>query len=248
MKKRGKGYRKRRRHGTSQVRHHVGDMVARRYRKQHGHHKLVIALEMQALQWESEHFIALSTEVQDWLTSTIAMELLKDGAMLTVLSTLLAALALPASLLTATHFIDSQWAIELDRSDQAGKLLADVLWKGLQGNRPVTLIVIFKCLLSLAEVEESHAAGLVERVVLLGAPISNGDENWKSARKQWWLIGKEGLKHEFTAQKQKPAGCLEEQGSGNISLRLPLPSNSFSASYVWIIKLGKRLPFLYMNE
>ncbi|KAK6938903.1 Protein of unknown function DUF726, partial [Dillenia turbinata] len=89
------------------------------------------------------------------------MELLKDGAMLTVLRTLLAALALPASLLTATNFIDSQWAVALDRSDQAGKLLADVLLKGLQGNSGWTC----------------------GKVVHFGAPISSRDENWESARK-----------------------------------------------------------------
>ncbi|KAK6939410.1 hypothetical protein RJ641_028941 [Dillenia turbinata] len=31
-------------------------------------------------------------------------------------------------------------------------------------------------------------AGLMERVVLLGAPISDGDENWESARKS--IVGK----------------------------------------------------------
>lgn len=35
--------------------------------------------------------------------------------MMTVLSTLLTALALPASLVTASDLIDSKWAIALDR-------------------------------------------------------------------------------------------------------------------------------------
>ncbi|KAK6939387.1 Protein of unknown function DUF726 [Dillenia turbinata] len=102
-----------------------------------------------ALQWESEHLIALSTAVQEWLTSiaAIAMELLKDGAMLTVLSTLLAALALPATLLTATNFIDSQWTVALDTSDGAGKLLADYLLKGLLGNRYKILIPDYEYIL-----------------------------------------------------------------------------------------------------
>lgn len=145
-------------------------------------------LERYALQWESKHLIAVSTAIQDWLTSRVAMELMKQGAMLTVLSTLLTALAWPATLLVATDFIDSKWTIAINRSDKAGKLLAEVLRKGLQGNRPVTLIgyslgarVIFKCLQFLAETEQT--AELVERVVLLGAPISIRDENWKAARK-----------------------------------------------------------------
>ncbi|OWM66418.1 hypothetical protein CDL15_Pgr013635 [Punica granatum] len=145
-------------------------------------------LERYAIQWESKNLISVSTAIQDWLTSRIAMELMKQGAMMTVLSTLLTALAWPAALLAATDFIDSKWTIALDRSEKAGKLLAEVLRKGLHGNRPVTLIgfslgarVIFKCLEVLAETE--HTAEFVERVVLLGAPISIQDENWKAARK-----------------------------------------------------------------
>ncbi|KAF9678235.1 hypothetical protein SADUNF_Sadunf07G0013800 [Salix dunnii] len=145
-------------------------------------------LEKYALQWESKNLIAVSTAIQDWLTSRIAMEFMRQGAMLTVLSTLLAALAWPATLLAATDFIDSKWTIAIDRCDKAGKLLAEVLLKGLQGNRPVTLVgyslgarVIFKCLETLAETE--HSAEVVERVVLLGAPISIRDQKWEAARK-----------------------------------------------------------------
>ncbi|KAJ6739969.1 TRANSMEMBRANE AND COILED-COIL DOMAIN-CONTAINING PROTEIN 4 TMCO4 [Salix purpurea] len=145
-------------------------------------------LEKYALQWESKNLIAVSSAIQDWLTSRIAMEFMRQGAMLTVLSTLLAALAWPATLLAATDFIDSKWTIAIDRCDKAGKLLAEVLLKGLQGNRPVTLVgyslgarVIFKCLETLAETE--HSAEVVERVVLLGAPISIRDQKWEAARK-----------------------------------------------------------------
>ncbi|KAK2996632.1 hypothetical protein RJ639_024935 [Escallonia herrerae] len=145
-------------------------------------------LERYALQWESRNLIAVSTAIQDWLTSRLAMELMKQGAMLTVLSTLLTALAWPATLLAVTDFIDSKWTIAVDRSDKAGKLLAEVLLKGLQGHRPVTLVgfslgarVIFKCLQVLAE--NGQNAGLVERVVLLGAPLAIKDENWEAIRK-----------------------------------------------------------------
>ncbi|KAK6938905.1 hypothetical protein RJ641_032413 [Dillenia turbinata] len=44
------------------------------------------------------------------------------------------------------------------------------------------------------------AARLVERVVLFGAPISNGDENWESATKVFTLIGEDytlQVKEEF---------------------------------------------------
>ncbi|KAL7192991.1 hypothetical protein ACSBR2_024741 [Camellia fascicularis] len=72
-------------------------------------------LERYALQWESENLIAASTAIQDWLTSKVAVELMKGGAMMTVLSTLMTALAWPAALVTASDFIDSKWAIAVNR-------------------------------------------------------------------------------------------------------------------------------------
>lgn len=145
-------------------------------------------LERYILQWESKHIIAVSTAIQDWLTSRLALELMKQGAMRTVLSGFLAAFAWPATLLAATDFIDSKWSVAIDRSDKAGKMLAEVLMKGLQGNRPVTLVgfslgarVIFKCLQELALSSDNE--GLVERVVLLGAPVSVKGEQWEPARK-----------------------------------------------------------------
>lgn len=50
------------------------------------------------------------------LTVGLALQLMKQGAMMTVLSTLLTALAWPAALLAATDFIDSKWTIAVDRS------------------------------------------------------------------------------------------------------------------------------------
>lgn len=43
------------------------------------------------------------------------MEMMKHGAMMTVLSTLLTALAWPATLLYLTDIIDSKWTIALNR-------------------------------------------------------------------------------------------------------------------------------------
>lgn len=145
-------------------------------------------LERYALQWESKYLIAVSSSIQDWITSRLTTELMRQGAMMTVLSSLVAALAWPTVLLAATDWIDSKWSMAIDRSDKAGKLLAEVLLKGLQGNRPVTLVgfslgarVIFKCLQQLAESGDNE--GIVERVVLLGAPISVKGEQWEIAKK-----------------------------------------------------------------
>lgn len=43
------------------------------------------------------------------------MGLMKQGAMVTVLGALVTALAWPATLLSATNFIDSTWTIAVDR-------------------------------------------------------------------------------------------------------------------------------------
>lgn len=152
----------------------------------HGHME---NLERYAIQWDSKNLIAFSSAIRDWVTSTITSQALQWGALLTVLRALVVAVAIPASLITAFQVIDSHWAIAIDRSDKAGKMLAETLLEGLHGNRPVTLIgfsagarVIFKCLQCLAEKEEENV-GLVERVVLLGAPVSIKEEEWVLARK-----------------------------------------------------------------
>ncbi|KAK7860249.1 transmembrane and coiled-coil domain-containing protein 4 [Quercus suber] len=98
---------------------------------------------------------------------------MKQGAMMTVLSTLVAALALPATLITTSDLIDSKWAIAVDR-------LVTLIGFSLRAR------VIFKCLHCLANAEGDNA-GLVERVVLLGAPVSIKDENWEEARK-WSVV------------------------------------------------------------
>ncbi|XP_039035470.1 transmembrane and coiled-coil domain-containing protein 4-like isoform X2 [Hibiscus syriacus] len=72
-------------------------------------------MERFALLWESNNVIAVSTVIQDYLTSSIAYELMRQGAMMTVLSSLVTALALPAVLLSATSFIDSKMSIAVDR-------------------------------------------------------------------------------------------------------------------------------------
>lgn len=148
-----------------------------------------VNLERYALHWEFNNLAALSTAVRDLIASKITSQLMTLGATMTVLGSIMSALTLPASLISASDLIDSKWAVALDRSDKAGKLLAGVLLEGHHGNRPVTLIgfslgarVVFKCLQCLAEMEGDHA-GLVERVVLLGAPVSLKDENWILARK-----------------------------------------------------------------
>lgn len=83
--------------------------------------------------------------------------------------------------------IENAWTVAIDRSDKAGKLLAHVLMTGGNGGRPVTLIahsmgarLVFSALLELCRCE---ARGLVQDVVLLGAPVPPTAERWKMARR-----------------------------------------------------------------
>nr|CAD1836323.1 unnamed protein product [Ananas comosus var. bracteatus] len=180
-------------------------------------------LERYALQWESKNLIAVSTAIQDWLTSRLTMELMKRGAMMTVLSTLVTAFAWPATLLAATDFIDSKWSIAIDRADKAGKLLAE-------------------CLQELAESGDNE--GLVERVVLLGAPVSVKGEQWEPARKMVagrfinvystndWILG---VTFRASLLTQGLAGIqsIEVPGVENVDVTDMVDGHS---SYLWAVQ------------
>ncbi|KAJ2960190.1 hypothetical protein NQZ79_g4360 [Umbelopsis isabellina] len=106
----------------------------------------------------------------------------KEALKMTALQAFFAAVALPATLLKAADVIDNPWQIAADRSMKAG--LADVLEERVHGKRPVTLIafsvgtlVITECLKELAHRKQN---GIVDNVILLGAPVSGANpELWK---------------------------------------------------------------------
>ena len=100
---------------------------------------------------------------------------------------LLSAVAIPVLITTLVDVtVGNNWVLAMDRSLKAGELLAQYLLQGLHGNRPVTLIgyslgarCIFRCLLTLYQ---AGKRGIVENVVLLGAPVSLTDYKWARAR------------------------------------------------------------------
>ncbi|KAM3579510.1 hypothetical protein VKS41_007967 [Umbelopsis sp. WA50703] len=107
----------------------------------------------------------------------------KEALKMTALQAFFAAVALPATLLKAADVIDNPWQIATDRSMKAGLVLADVLEERIHGKRPVTLIafsvgtlVITECLKELANRGQN---GIVDNVILLGAPVSGANpETW----------------------------------------------------------------------
>ncbi|XP_032376737.1 transmembrane and coiled-coil domain-containing protein 4 [Etheostoma spectabile] len=139
--------------------------------------------EQYCLVWESRFLKDLGSAMAsllDGLVSMVAQEALKY----TVLSGIVAALTWPASLLAAASVIDNPWCVCLNRSAEVGKNLAQVLRSRQQGKRPVSLIgfslgarVIYYCLQELAN--DKGSEGVVEDVVLLGAPVDGSEKAWE---------------------------------------------------------------------
>lgn len=106
--------------------------------------------------WESkllEQLEKSTAEFQKDLAKSAAGEALKK----TALSSLMAAIALPTTLLSLTGAIDETWTLVAERADEAGIALAQSLLEDGSGHRPVSLIgysfgsrIITSCLLELA--------------------------------------------------------------------------------------------------
>ncbi|XP_072887984.1 transmembrane and coiled-coil domain-containing protein 4 [Hemitrygon akajei] len=148
---------------------------------------LLQSKEQYCLAWESKYLMELGNalvSLLNGLVNIVAQEALKY----TVLSGIVTALAWPASLLTVASVIDNPWGVCLSRSAEVGKHLAHVLLSRQQGRRPVTLVgfslgarVIYFCLQEL--VQEKDCEGIIEDVVLLGAPVEGGTKHWKPLTK-----------------------------------------------------------------
>lgn len=141
--------------------------------------------EVFALRYELKSLLALGSAlralVESFAWNTIKVEILKR----TVLATLLAALW-PVQVLAAASNVDNPFNRAHNRSRKAGRLLADALINKVQGERPVTLIgyslgatAIHACLQSLAE---RHAFGLIDSVVIIGAPAPSAPAHWRTLR------------------------------------------------------------------
>ncbi|KAH6900236.1 hypothetical protein B0T10DRAFT_554773 [Thelonectria olida] len=141
--------------------------------------------EVFALRYELKSLMALGSALQDlmksWAWNTIKLEVLKR----TVLATLLAALW-PVQLLAAASNVDNPFNRAHNRSRKAGQILADALINKVQGERPVTLVgyslgatAIHACLQSLAQ---RRAFGLIDTVVIIGAPAPSSPAHWRTLR------------------------------------------------------------------
>ncbi|KAI4727174.1 DUF726-domain-containing protein [Aureobasidium sp. EXF-10728] len=147
----------------------------------------VIGPEMEAfaLRFELQALLNLGNSLTTMIRSAAWGYAKSEIIKRTVFASLTAALW-PLGLLKVSRIIDNPFSVAKSRADKAGEVLADAIINRAQGERPVTLIgyslgarVIFTCLKSLAA---RKAFGLVENVVLLGAPTPSTAADWRLIR------------------------------------------------------------------
>ncbi|XP_027698512.1 transmembrane and coiled-coil domain-containing protein 4-like isoform X1 [Vombatus ursinus] len=143
--------------------------------------------EQYCLAWESKYLMELGSALETLLNSFVNM-MAQEALKYTILSGILTALTWPSSLLAVANVIDNPWGVCLRRSAEVGKHLAHVLLSRQQGRRPVTLIgfslgarVIYFCLQEMAQ--EKDCQGIIEDVILLGAPVEGEAKYWKPLKK-----------------------------------------------------------------
>ncbi|KYO24549.1 transmembrane and coiled-coil domain-containing protein 4 [Alligator mississippiensis] len=143
--------------------------------------------EQYCLAWESKYLMELGNALDSLLNGLVNI-MAQEALKYTILSGIVTALTWPASLLTVANVIDNPWGVCLHRSAEVGKHLAHILLSRQQGMRPVTLIgfslgarVIYFCLQEMAQEKDSE--GIVEDVVLLGAPVEGEAKYWKACAK-----------------------------------------------------------------
>lgn len=141
--------------------------------------------EVFALRWELEPLLNLGNSITTMISSTAWGYAKSEMIRRTIFAELMSAMW-PIALLKVSRVVDNPFSIARARAEKAGEVLADALINKAQGERPVTLIgyslgarVIYTCLMSLAK---RHAFGLIESVVLIGAPLPSSTNDWRVMR------------------------------------------------------------------
>ncbi|KAI9824572.1 MAG: hypothetical protein M1832_001661 [Thelocarpon impressellum] len=143
------------------------------------------AAEPFALRWELSALLSLGNALTAMVTSAAWGYAKSEIIKRTIFASLTAALW-PIGLLKISRVVDNPFSVAKARAEKAGEVLADALFNKAQGERPVSLIgyslgarAIHACLLSLAR---RRAFGLVESVVLIGAPLPSDAADWRVMR------------------------------------------------------------------
>ncbi|KAM0284562.1 hypothetical protein ACHAQH_001928 [Verticillium albo-atrum] len=92
----------------------------------------------------------------------------------------------PVGLVRFSKVLDNPWSIAMVRCEKAGMALAECIGRKTQGDRPVSLVgyslgarVIYTCLMALAE---RRQFGLVDSVVMIGAPAPSDPRIWRAMK------------------------------------------------------------------
>ncbi|KAF4552050.1 Hypothetical protein D9617_11g008970 [Elsinoe fawcettii] len=143
------------------------------------------AAETFALRFELSALLNLGSALTTLLKSAAWSYARSEIIKRTVFASLTAALW-PLALLKVSRVIDNPFSVAKARADKAGEVLADAIINKAQGERPVSLVgyslgarVVYICLKNMAE---RGAFGLVEDVVLLGAPCPSDVLDWRVVR------------------------------------------------------------------
>eukprot|EP00927_Polykrikos_kofoidii_P043077 TRINITY_DN37137_c0_g1_i1.p1 TRINITY_DN37137_c0_g1~~TRINITY_DN37137_c0_g1_i1.p1 ORF type:complete len:762 (+),score=134.92 TRINITY_DN37137_c0_g1_i1:45-2288(+) len=144
--------------------------------------------EVFAVKWEPKELTDLGNGLRKVVTQAAASMGASEIIKLTVLASVAAAVALPATLITAAGAIDNRWTVGLARARSCGTALAEWLMSRPLGARPTTLVgsslggsAVLQALECLAEAPNGRGLGLVERAVIMGSPVAPSQASWLAA-------------------------------------------------------------------
>uniref|UniRef100_A0A914HMF9 Transmembrane and coiled-coil domain-containing protein 4 n=1 Tax=Globodera rostochiensis TaxID=31243 RepID=A0A914HMF9_GLORO len=154
---------------------------------------LWMSKEQYTLRWESNYLEELGRSI-DYFVSFVVSYAIQRSLMETMLASLVSAVAWPLVLLGSSCVIDNPWNICTRRARQVGEHLAEVLLTRQHGRRPITLIgfslgarVLYHCLLEMSK-RVPDSLGIVQDVILLGAPVSASPSQWRQLCSTDWLL------------------------------------------------------------
>ncbi|GBG26996.1 Transmembrane and coiled-coil domain-containing protein 4 [Hondaea fermentalgiana] len=147
------------------------------------------------LVWETKILKDVSTSLKRFAIDKAVGKAVSETLAHTTLAALMSAIAWPSFVVGATNYIDNSFSVASNRAKIAGEELARAILSGAHGQRPVTLVgyclgglVIFHCLQYLVAKKKSlmpnrpQVDGLVLDVIILGAPITAGADQWRQIR------------------------------------------------------------------
>uniref|UniRef100_A0A914D6B5 Transmembrane and coiled-coil domain-containing protein 4 n=2 Tax=Acrobeloides nanus TaxID=290746 RepID=A0A914D6B5_9BILA len=148
---------------------------------------LQMSREQYTLRYESSYLLELGKAMEYFMTMGLSIAV-QQTLMQTILHGILTSIMWPMALVSAASVIDNPWNVCTVRAKAVGEELAEVLLARAHGKRPITLIgfslgarVIYHCLMTMSQ--RSDCVGIIEDVVLLGAPVSASPKQWKQIAK-----------------------------------------------------------------